>query len=478
VEGFSPRLEEVKGTRIVMKFGGSLVGSTRGPGRIADIVSRSVARTSPVVVVSAMGDVTDLLIEAAEGATTSGPARMAETMASIRNTHAKAVTETSIGAQEKAVLQRRLDRMLESLRTTLAGVNILGELSPRSRDTIISFGERLAAPIVSAEIRSRGIDSADMTGGEAGIITDDSFGDARPDMRATRRAVRRALLKRLPRRQVPVVCGFIARSKHGDITTLGRGGSDNTATIIAEAIDADEVWVWTDVDGIMTGDPRIVSRPKIVPSLSYAEAEELAFFGAKNMHPLALVPARESGIPVRIKNGFRPDAEGTLITSKETKSGGVMKCVAVVKGVGLLTVSGEALQGRPGIAAKVFEALAATKVNVLMISQSVSEANISMVVRRASLKQALRALEEGLAREEIPASVKADPSVAVVAAVGAGMRGTRGVAASVFKAVASKGVNVRMIAQGSSELNISFLVDSSKADTAARALHELVVRRR
>jgi len=461
--------------RVVMKFGGSLVGSKGGVKRVASIVADRAKRNSVVVVVSAIGDVTDILLEAADNATNWDSSEIAKTIRRLKAVHFRAIEETSLGPDAKTALAKEVEGMLTNLRTILTGVSILGEISPRSRDMIVCFGERMASPIVAAEIKARGLDSWSATGGAAGIVTDGSFGEARPDSAATKRAVRRSLLKPLSRKEVPVVTGFIARSKGGDITTLGRGGSDYTATIIGDAIGADEVWIWTDVDGILTGDPRIVRRPHIVGQLSYAEAEELAFFGAKNMHPLALGPARLAGIPVRIKNGFRPEGKGTLITETTARSDGVVKCVAVVKQVGLLTVAGESLQGKPGIAAKVFAALGAAKVNVLMISQSVSEASISMVVRRRSLGAAKSAVTSRLAEEKMSATVEADPHVAVVAAVGAGMRGTRGVAAKVFGAVAARGINVKMIAQGSSELNISFVVDERRADAAARALHELVV---
>lgn len=461
--------------RTVMKFGGSLVGSRGGAKRVAEIVAAHAARNQVVVVVSAMGDVTDILLDAAENASNWDAAEIGKAIQRLRSIHSLAIEETSLDSKGRASLAKEIEGMLANLGTILTGVSILGELSPRSRDMIVSFGERMAAPIIAAEIRARGLTAWSATGGAAGIVTDGSFGEARPDSSATRRAVRRALLKPLSRGEVPVVTGFIARTKGGDVTTLGRGGSDYTATIIADAIGADEVWIWTDVDGILTGDPRIVGRTRVLPQLSYAEAEELAFFGAKNMHPLALGPARLAGIPVRIKNGFRPEGRGTLITVRPARSDGVVKCVAVVKQVGLLTVAGESLQGKPGIAAGVFAALGAAGVNVLMISQSVSEASISMVVRRRSLGAARSAVAKKLAEEKTAASVEADPRVAVVAAVGAGMRGTRGVAAKVFAAVAARGINVRMIAQGSSELNISFVVDERKADAAARALHELVI---
>ena len=461
--------------KLVMKFGGSLVGSRGGARRVADLVAGLSKKNSVVVVVSALSDVTDVLLGAAENATSRDSKQKARVDRRLKAIHSDAIAGTSLDPKGKAALSKEVDEMLSSLGTVLTGVSILGELSPRSRDMIVSFGERLAAPIVAAEIRTRGITSWPVTGGDAGIVTDLSFGEARPDVAATRKAVRKALLQPLSRGEVPVVTGFIARSKEGELTTLGRGGSDYSATIIGDAIDADEVWIWTDVDGILTGDPRVVKRPRVVAQLSYAEAEELAFFGAKNMHPLALGPARLARIPVRIKNGFRPRAAGTLITGAARKSDGVVKCVAVVKHVGMLTVSGESLQGKPGIAARVFAALGEAKVNVLMISQSVSEASISMVVRRGALGAARSALAARLREGGIGASVEADQKVAVVAAVGAGMRGTRGVAAKVFGAVASRGINVKMIAQGSSELNISFVVDEGKADAAARALHELVV---
>jgi len=458
-----------------MKFGGSLLGFKGGIRRVADIVASNRRGNSLVVVVSALGDVTEILLNAAANATKWSRSKISEASEELRRIHGRAVDETSLDPSEKAALRKRLDRMIEELTTTLFGVSILGELSPRSKDMIVSYGERLSAPIVASELLKRGIVSLSLNGGEAGIITDSAFGEASPEMKATRKAVRRSLQRHLSKGEVPVVTGFLARSKRGDITTLGRGGSDYTATVIADALDADEVWIWTDVDGIMTGDPRIVRRPKLLSQLSYAEAEELAFFGAKNMHPLALGPARIARIPVRIRNGLDPNGRGTLVASGERKSEGVVKCVAVVKNVGLLTVSGESLQGKPGIAANVFAALAEQKVNVLMISQSVSEANISMVVRREALRASKEALLRELRKEKLMAGVEVEPNIAVVAAVGAGMRGTRGVAAKVFGAVAKKGINVRMIAQGSSELNISFVVDERRADAAVRALHELVV---
>jgi aspartate kinase len=465
-----------KVSMIVMKFGGSLLASSGGIKRAADLVIGSKrGGDDVVVVVSALGDVTDLLLDASKGAIAWDEKKIDRAVQNLGKYHISAVQETALKQSERRQLMAEIDSTLAKLRQTLLGVSILGELSPRSRDMIVSYGERLSAPIVSAEIAGMGVPSSSLTGGDAGIITDSSYGEAIPIHTLTRKAVRKSLLPRLSRGEVPVVSGFIGKSAEGEITTLGRGGSDYTATLLASALGADEVWIWTDVDGILTADPRVVKKPASVSRLSYAEAEELAFFGAKNMHPLALGPARGAHVPVRIRNGFRPDLPGTLIADQQTKSEGVVKVVAVVRNVGLLTVAGETLQGRPGVAAEVFSALADAGVNILMISQSVSEANISMVVRRNSLKTAEVTLRRNLKREGIEVEVSSEPKISVVAAVGAGMRGEKGVAAKVFAAVAARGINVRMIAQGSSELNISFVVDEGDADGAIQALHSNVV---
>jgi aspartate kinase len=461
-----------------MKFGGSLVASPQGIRRVADLVLRSRRKGSEVVVVvSALGDVTDLLLRASQEAVGHDMKKIDESIHELKRIHSSAIEQTTLKPDEKRALNEATGLAIEELRRTLLGVSALGELSPRSKDLILSFGERLSAPVLAAEIEGRGVRAPNMTGGEAGIVTDKAFGEAVPNPAATRRLVRKSLLPRLAAGEVPVVAGFIARSNDGEVTTLGRGGSDYTATLLGSALEANEVWIWTDVDGILSADPRVVKGAGPVTHLSYPEAEELAFFGAKNMHPLALGPARTNHVPVRIKNGFRPDFSGTLITDRQTRSKGIIKAVAVVRSVGLLTVAGETLQGRPGIAAKVFSALADAGVNILMISQSVSEANIGMIVRRASLRTAEQALRRELKKEGIPIQLESDHGVAVVAAVGAGMRGEKGVAAKVFGAVAARGINVRMIAQGSSEMNISFVVDEKDADEAVRALHSQAVRR-
>jgi len=275
---------------------------------------------------------------------------------------------------------------------------------------------------------------------------------------------------------IPVVTGYIAADQDGVVTTLGRGGSDYTATILGVALAADEIWIWTDVDGIMTTDPKIIPSAKKLSLLSYQEAAEMAIFGAKAMHPRALEPVIKKNIPVRIRSVFHPDNDGTLITKepeiKSTKSTEVVKAVAMIKDVAMLNVSGGSMVGAPGSYAKVLEVLGKNDINVMMVSTAVSEANMSLVVRRDLLGRALSTLEIALLGRGLVSEITAEDDVCVIAAMGANMKGTLGVASRIFTVMAQKGINIRMIAQGSSELNISFVVKEKDGIAAVRAIHE------
>jgi aspartate kinase len=270
-----------------------------------------------------------------------------------------------------------------------------------------------------------------------------------------------------------VVSGFIAQTQHGVVTTLGRGGSDYTACIIGAALGAEEIWVWSDVDGLMSADPRIVASAKLLTEITFAEAIEMGQFGAKSMHPLALEPAAEHGIPVRFRNTFNPQSPGTRIVPVEPAGddGHPVKSIPLLKNAAVITVSGAAMIGRPGTAAKVFEALAESRINIMMISQSVSEAGISLVINKDQAERAKAVLERTLMRTGAARAVTLVDDVCAIAAVGSGMAGHPGVAARVFGALAKKGINIIAIAQGSSELSISMVVGASAASEAVRALH-------
>jgi aspartate kinase len=462
--------------RIVMKFGGTSVKDGRRIRRVANIVKErwrtKKKKDELVVVTSAVDGVTDLLVRLAEEASRGAEKNVSSNLGEIRRLHTdvleSSVSDHSIRKQVSSILEPAL---LQLERSSI-GAAVLREVTPRSRDLILSSGERLSTPIVYGALLEHGIEAHYMTGSECGIVTDDNFGDAMPLMEMTKLQVNEAIGPDLEAGRVPIVTGYIASNQAGDTTTLGRGGSDFTATIIATSIRADEVWIWSDVDGLMTADPRIVPDARVLPTISYEEAAEMAVFGAKALHPRTLEPVAESGIPVRFRNAFAPEKEGTLVTRKElVKSKNVVKSIALVKDLAVITISGASMVGRPGSAARIFEILARSGTNILMISQSVSESNISVVVSRSSVRKAINALQIALLGVGGLKNVGSEEDVCVVAVVGAGMRGTHGIAAKVFGAVSARGINVRMIAQGSSEQNISFVVDERDGKSAVQAIH-------
>jgi len=458
--------------RLVMKFGGTSVGDGSRIRNASDLVAKYVREGhETVIVVSAMAGVTDALVDAVERAERGDSGYIEGFVRGLRDRHSQALSVVEKAELRREALQS-IEGTLESLGKVLYGISCLREVTPRSRDLVLSTGEQLSAPILLACLVQSGVRSRWFTGGEAGVVTDDRFGDARPLMDSTARLVKERLEPLLTVGVVPVVTGYIARTEGGIVTTLGRGGSDYTASILGAALDADEVWIWTDVDGVMTTDPRVDPGARVIPAISYAEATEMAYFGAKVLHPRTLEPAMEKSIPVRIRNSFNPEASGTLIV-KHDGSGvdGSVKAVTMIENVALVTVGGTKMLGVPGVAAEVFGVLGRSGINVLMISQASSEANISFIIPRGEVDRASKALKEEFANRNHVSEVEAEEDVCVVAVVGAGMRSSPGVAARVFRAVASQGVNVRMIAQGSSELNISFVVKDDAGRTAVRAIH-------
>jgi len=459
--------------KLVMKFGGTSVGESSRIRHVASIVRDCALKGNKiVVVVSAMSGVTDKLIEAAEKAGIRDRASTDAFVKTLASRHSQAAQNVIDNGEILEQTLRSLNEQTAELEKVLVGITYLGELTSRSRDYVLSFGEKLSAIVMSGALRDVGLRTEPFLGGQCGIVTDDCFGEAKPLMNITRQQVKEKLGPTIDGGAVAVVTGFIGTTQDGLTTTLGRGGSDYTATIVGAALQVDEVWIWTDVDGLMTADPKVEPSAKTIPIISYSEAMEMAYFGAKAMHPRALEPASERGIPIRVKNTFNPDNPGTLIVQeRQVKLESIVKTVAMIRNVALITVSGAGMVGAPGIAAKVFSVLGENDVNVLMISQSSSEANISFVIPLASLEKAVNTLELSLLGSGFVKEVTSETDICIVAVVGAGMKGTPGVAARVFKAVADQGVNIRMIAQGSSELNISFIVEESSGVRALRALH-------
>ncbi len=452
-----------------MKFGGTSVGEADCIRRVADIVeSHRRAGDEVALVVSACSRVTDQIIAVTEEvAASKEQPPIGDLLSAVRTRHTRLLGEVAPDYTDEALSV--IDDRLVQLQNILTAVHTLKELTPRSRDYIISFGERLSAPIVAAALRQRGIPSVALDGAEAGIVTTTNHGDARA-LPASEAKIRSRVTPLLVD-TVPVVMGFMGATEQGVVTTLGRSGSDYSAAVIGAGIDADEIWIWTDVDGVMTSDPRIIKDARVLDDISYLEVMELSFFGAKVLHPRSVEPAMQKDIPIRVKNSFRPDVPGTLILRDKHQEKRVVKAIALIEKVALVNVNGAQMIGRPGVAKTIFSALAEREVNVMMISQGSSEANISLIIDESHLDAAVGALtpivKQGVVRE-----ATYDRDVAAVAVVGAGMAGTPGTGGRIFSALGRAGINTMMISQGSSEVNVSFVVKGSEGKRALQVLHD------
>jgi aspartate kinase len=344
-------------------------------------------------------------------------------------------------------------------------------------DAITSLGERINARILAATLRQRGARSQAIDATEL-IVTDDKFQNAVPLIDLTRERVVDRLSPLLEDGVVPIVTGFIGATESGVTTTLGRGGSDYSAAILGDCLDADEVWIWTDVDGVMTSDPRLVPDARVLPVLSYNEVSELAYFGAKVVHPRTIRPVVERGIPLWVKNTFNPDHPGTRINQSAETSPNTVKAVTAIEELSLVNVEGRGMMGVPGIAARTFAAVASQGASVLMITQASSEQSISFLIPTEMVKPVTEAIEEEmaleLARKDID-RVWAMDDVVIVTAVGSGLRTTPGVGARIFGALARAEINVIAVAQGSSECSISLAVSAEDAVDAVRQIHSQVI---
>ncbi len=458
--------------KLVMKFGGTSLSRASKMKNAARILQKFSPSNKIVTVASAIGETTDQLAEIGDLAKKGELRKARKVLSKVQTSHRKIVPLVAGKAGTRELLEQ-IEQLNSELERTVEGIAHLRELTPRSRDYLLSFGERLSTPILTATATAAGLKARSFTGAEAGITTDDNFGEAKPLLETSYHQIRQRLEPLWDRRVIPIVTGFIASTVDGSITTLGRGGSDYTAALLGAALAAEEIWIWTDVDGLMTADPRTVKEAVVLPDVSFGEALELSFFGAKMMHPRALQPAAQKKIPVRIKNSSRPSGNGTLVSASESRNGGkVVKAVSLIKDVGIVTVSGTGMMGAPGVAAKVFQTLGSNNVNVMMISQGSSEATISCVVANREVDRAVRALQLALMGQGHVDRITEEKDACVIAVVGSGMKGTPGVAARIFTAVAKRKVNVRMVAQGSSEYNVSFVVSHTDGPEAVRAIHE------
>ena len=463
---------------LVMKFGGTSVGSVDALRQAAAIVcEHSHQWEGLVVVVSAMSGVTDMLLKCASAAVKGNEDVYALTIDQLRVKHRDVVDALVPEPQENAGLKSKIDSVASELGAISRSVHVLGEITPRGLDAISSQGERLNAALFSALLREMGVKSQAVDATKL-IQTNSQFQNAHPNMQVTRKLTRSELLPLLEEGCVPVVTGFLAANEEGVVTTLGRGGSDYTSAILGDALDAEEVWTWTDVDGVMTADPRIVSDARVIPFISFSEVGELAYFGAKVLHPKTIRPIVERNIPLWVKNTFNPTYPGTRISKAAPDTPGKITAITSVKNLSIITVEGRGMLGVPGIAARTFAAVARTGASVLMISQASSEQSICFTILTDHSEQVIESLEEEmkleLMRQDID-RISSRDDVVNLSVIGSKMRETPGISARIFGALGRENINVLAIAQGSSDYSLSLVVSEADADQAVRAIHKEVV---
>lgn len=455
----------------IHKFGGASLFDAAAVRHAATLIAAQ--KGGRLVVASAMAGVTDALLQGATRAALGDGDALCATATALRTRHLEAARVLVKDKVRRRALEAAIVDLTDELELLARGLAVLRELTPRTSDYIVARGERLSARLLASTLAELGVKSEYVDATEV-VRTDDTYGGAAPDFDGTEQAARDRLAARINRGIVPVVPGFIGRSASGHVATLGRGGSDLTATLLARALKATSITLWKDVAGFLTADPRIVSDAQVIPQLTPREAAELAYYGAKVLHPRALIPLGDRNIPIRIRPFADPDFPGTEISRRRTLREYPVKAISSVSGLALLTVTGNGMLGVPGIAARTFAALHRERVSVSLISQASSEHSICFSVPESSADAARRALlaafAEEIAHRDID-GVEVHAGVSTLAVVGMGMSGTPGIAARVFDALATGGINVVAIAQGSSELNISVVVDSRDTTAAVRRIH-------
>ena len=457
----------------ILKFGGTSVGDAACITKVAELIRATSAESDIVVVVSAMSGVTNKLIEAATQSEAGNREAVETIFTQLRHRH-EIVVDTLIHSDtERKRIYERMQKFLEEGERLCHGTMLLRELTPRTRDSISSLGERLSAPLVAAVLAESGVTSECIDGTEL-VVTDSYYGGAEPWMDLTSAACEARLRPLLQQGIVPVVTGFIGANEEGALTTLGRGGSDYSATILGAALNADEVTIWTDVDGLLTGDPRLVPSACTISEISYREAAELAYFGAKVLHPKTLRPVMERGIPLRIRNTFEPEKLGTRIApTGPTNSRGVT-AITAISDAALITIGGPGLAGVQDVLGRTFATASAVRADVLMISQSSSQNDICLVVSSAIAKRTVEALRHefahDLAHEKVE-HIALDSTVAIVTVVGQKVR-MSGMVGRTFGALGQQNVDIIAIAHGASECNISFVVAKKDMQAALLATHQ------
>ncbi len=469
---------------LVMKFGGTSIGNADAIVRAAQIVKDTCLEWPNVAVVtSAISGATDLLLDSATQAARGNLQVLRDAEKLLLANHAKMIETRVKELKYRTELIGKIKSFIGDFGNLCRAIAVLGEASPRALDAVASLGERMSVYVLTGVIESQGVRAQAIESTEL-IVTNAHFQNAHPDLEATRKRTRARLNPIFGEGIVPVTTGFIGATAEGVITTLGRGGSDYSAAILGAVLPADDVWIWTDVDGVMTTDPRIVPQARTLPEISYSEIAELAYYGAKVLHPKTIRPVVEAGIGLRICNTFNPTLPGTRLTANPKSNGkpvdgSVVKAVTAIRKQKLVTIEGRGMLGVPGVAARAFEAVASTGTSVPLITQASSEQSICFAVPSEFASSITHKLEKAFADEIEEADIDrvwVTDDVSIITVVGAGMRHTPGVAGKVFSQLGNNRVNVLAIAQGSSEVSISLVVDSADTENAVKSLHELIVK--
>ncbi len=458
---------------IVMKFGGTSVGNADRFRQCAGIISKAARQDSVIVVVSAMAGITDLIFSAIDAARRGQSAQAQEHLAKFEKLHRDLLAEL-LGAEHAEALQFAEAVFDQLRRSSQALLTLRTDISAQTMDSLVALGERISSWALAHYLEQTGT-ASEFVRAEDVVVTDSSFGNASPEMSATRASCERILLPLLERGSVPVIGGYSGADTEGRTTTLGRGGSDYSATIIGAASGADEVWIWTDVDGVLTADPRICPGATTLPDISFAEAIELAYYGAKVIHPRAAYPAADAGIPVWIKNSFRPEAQGTRITRAAAPGSAPVTSVTCVKKATLISLVTRRDVHPVELWGRLFLRLGQEQVEVLFATQSSPEHALGLVLRAEDGPRVLKLINT-IFRIELAQGVlnpvEVNDEIAVVAVLGESMKGTCGILGRVFSSVARCDVSVIAVAQGASELSICFAVAASDAARVVRSVHD------
>jgi aspartate kinase len=465
---------------IVHKFGGTSVGDAQRISSVADIVIEHHNETNggAVVVVSAMSGVTNQLIAGAWAATEGKDTVYREIKAGLLSRHLDVVETLLSHSPERLDVGGLVEDRLHELERLYRSIAVLGELTVRGRDVVTSFGEQLSVSILAAVLRDRGVRAQAINAAQV-IVTDDDFGKAKPLMDPTRQRLQQRVSPLVERGVIPVVTGYIGATEQGVTTTLGRGGSDYTAAVVGAGLDADEVWIWSDVDGILTADPNIVPQARTLTELSYAEAADLAYFGAEVLHPKTIRPVTESGIPLRIVNSFNPTHPGTLIVETPSPDRELLPAIISTTGLSLIAVGSQDSKWSLWMAARALQRISEASVDVLMFSQSFSEHSLNLVVREQDqahcLKILTREFENG--GQSNVCSLETQEQVATISVVGVpgwndDLTGTAGgIVSHAFSALGKHGTRVISVAQAATEYSVSFCVPEDQVADTVRFLH-------